>query len=266
MRECEQRTTLRAERAQRVGVLRDIPRHAARTLAALAVLGCAPLLPACVPLLWRGVAPVPIAELDRHGRSLDLAQALRPGDGPERVLAVLGEPSDRRPSLLGETVWRYAIRAWSDIAEQRTIVPAARLRLSFDASALLDDWWFVDAQGVRLPVRESPAEADRWYRSLARAPRPTPPRVVLEETLVRGRTTQAEVERELGRWHPDLRETGGPVTLFQERAAASGEIWDWYVDRPSPLFVPPRYLIASFDRGGTLMGWHFQSTYPGGRE
>jgi hypothetical protein len=237
----------------------------ARALAALAALGCASWLPACEVLRSRGLAPVPIAELDRHGRSLDLARTLRPGDAPERVLAILGEPSDRRAGLLGETVWRYPVRAWSDIAEQRTIVPAARLRMRFDAEAKLDDWEFVDADGGRLPIRESPEEAERWFRSLALAPQPIPPRVVLEETLVRGRTTQAEVERSLGRWHPDLlRGCGGPVTLYEERAADSGAIWDWYVDRPSPLLVPPRYLVVTLARDGTLAAWHFEATYPGG--
>jgi hypothetical protein len=91
--------------------------------------------------------------------------------------------------------------------------------------------------------------------------------VALDETLVRGRTTQADVERTLGRWHPDLlRGNGGPVTLFEKHSAVSGDVVDWYVDRPSPLFVPPRYLVASFGRDGSLAGWHFESTYPGGRE
>jgi hypothetical protein len=91
--------------------------------------------------------------------------------------------------------------------------------------------------------------------------------VKLDEVLIRGRTTQLDVERILGQWRPDLLcGNGGPVPVVRKRTTDSGSVWDWYADRPSPLFVPPRYLVASFDDRGALIVWHFERTYPGGRK
>ena len=215
------------------------------------------------------VKPVPIEEVDAHGISLDRAQELRRGDRAESVVLVLGEPADRQPSCVpGEVIWRYPIRAWNDMANRREIVPAVLLRLSFDGSDTLTDWGFVDARARRsLPVREASDDASRWFQSLSHAPPPIPPRVKPDEILIRGRTTQRDVERILGQWQPDLHcGYGGPVPVVRKTRADSGSVWDWYADRPSPLFVPPRYLVASFDDTGALIVWHFEQTYPGGRK
>jgi hypothetical protein len=55
------------------------------------------------------------------------------------------------------------------------------------------------------------------------------------------------------------------VPVVSKRTTDSGSVWDWYADRPSPLFVPPHYLVASFDDRDALIAWHFEQTYPGGR-
>jgi hypothetical protein len=102
---------------------------------------------------------------------------------------------------------------------------------------------------------------------LSQEPPPIPPLVKLEEVLIRGRTTQLDVERTLGQWRPDLHcGNGGPAPVVKKTTTDSGSIWDWYADRPSPLFVPPRYLVASFDDSGTLVVWHFERAYPGGKK
>lgn len=223
----------------------------------------------CGVLLWSNVKPVPIDEVDAHGISLDRAQKLRRGDRAESVVLILGEPADRQTSCVpGEVIWRYPIRAWNDMANRRQIVPAVLLRISFDGSDTLTDWEFVDSRtGHSLPVLENPDEASRWFQSLSQAPQPVPPRVKLDEVLIRGRTTQLDVERILGQWRPDLHcGYGGPVPVVRKRTTDSGSVWDWYADRPSPLFVPPRYLVASFDDRGALIVWHFEQTYPGGRK
>jgi hypothetical protein len=91
--------------------------------------------------------------------------------------------------------------------------------------------------------------------------------VELEESLIRGRTTQLDVERILGQWRPDLLcGRGGPVPVVRKLRADAGSVWDWYADRPSPLFVPPSYLVATFDPTDALIVWHFEQTYPGGRK
>jgi hypothetical protein len=224
---------------------------------------------ACGVPLWSNVKPVPVEAVDAHGISLDRAQKLRRGDRAESVVLVLGEPADRQPSCVpGEVVWRYPIRAWNDMASRREIVPAIFLRISFDASATLTDWGFVDSRtGRSLPVQESSDEASRWFQSLLQAPPPIPPRVRLDEVLIRGRATQVDIERILGQWQPDLHcSYGGLAPVVRKTTTGSGAVWDWYADRPSPLFVPPHYLVATFDVKGALIGWHFEQTYPGGRE
>lgn len=223
----------------------------------------------CASHPWSNVRPVPVAEVDAHGISLARARQLIRGDRAEAVILVLGEPADRMPSCVpGEVVWRYPIRAWNDTGTSREIVPAVLLRMSFDRMGTLTDWSFADPlTGRHLPVLEGSDEASRWFESLSRSPAPIPPRIKLDETLIRGQTTQREVERILGQWQPDLHcGYGGAVPVVRKASADSGTVWDWYVDRPSPLFIPPRYLVASFDHAGTLIVWHLEQTYPGGRE
>ncbi len=232
-------------------------------------------LPVCFGLLgcvtpWSvGVKPVPVEEIDAHGISLAQVHKLKSGDRAESVVLVLGEPADRRPSCVpGRTLWRYPIRAWNDWVDSGEIVPAVLLRINFDASGTLTDWGFVDPlTGRSLPVAETLDDASRWFASLAAAPPPTPRRIKLDETLIRGRTTEADVERALGQWRPDLYcSNGGPVPVVRKTKVELGSVWEWYVDRPSPLFVPPRYLVASFDDKGALTVCHLERTYPGGRE
>jgi hypothetical protein len=215
------------------------------------------------------VKPVPVQEVDAHGISLTRVQELRCGDRAESVAAVLGDPADRQPSCVpGEVIWRYPIRAWNDMSNSRKIVPAVLLRVGFDGSRTLTDWGFVDSfTGRPLAVRETSDDAFRWFQTLSHAPLPIPQRVELDRTLIRGQTTEIDVERMLGQWKPDLHcGNGGPVPVVKKTQTDSGSVWDWYVDRPSPLFIPPRYLVASFDDAGALIVWHLEQTYPGSRK
>jgi len=223
----------------------------------------------CAIFLSSSVKAVQVEEADQLAISLDRARSLRPGNGAELVVSVFGEPADRQRScVLDGIVWRYPIRAWNDMAKRPEVVPAVRLRTSFDGSGILIDWGFVDSlNGRPLAVRETTDDVYRWFQALSQAPPPIPPCINLNKTLIRGQTTQQEVERALGQWHPDLYcGNGGPVPLVNKTITASGSVWDWYVDRPSPLFVPPYYLVAAFDKQGSLIGWHFEATYPGGRK
>jgi len=212
---------------------------------------------------------VPVEEIDAHGISLDRVQKLKRGDRAESVVLVLGEPADRQPSCVpSEVIWRYPIRAWNDMANSREIVPAVLLRIAFDRSNTLIDWGFVDPlTGRSLPILEASDDASRWFQSLSHAPPPIPPRVTLDEILIRGRTTQLDIERILGQWQPDLHcGYGGPVPVARKTTTDFGSVWDWYADRPSPLFIPPRYLVVTLDATDALIAWHFEQTYPGSRK
>jgi hypothetical protein len=219
--------------------------------------------------LTSGSKVVPVKEVDQHGISLERARALRQGDEEEAVFAVFGAPADRKESCMpNNVVWRYPIRAWNDMANSRKIVPAIRLRTVFDTSGTLIDWRFFDSRAeLVLPIVETADDAYRWFQSLSQAPSPIPPLIDLNKTLIRGQTTQQGVEQVLSQWHPDIHcGNGGPVPVVTKTIVESGSVWDWFVDRPSPLFVPPHYLVVSYDKQGALIGWHFEQTYPGGRK
>jgi len=231
------------------------------------ILACF-LTQGCAIFLSSRIKPVPVAEADQHGISLDRVRSLNAGDRAGLVIAILGEPADRQRScVLDGVAWRYPIRAWNGIANSREIVPAILLRQSFDESGTLTDWEFVDSQTERsMPVQETAKKAYSWFQSLSQAPSPIPPFIDLNKTLIRGQTTQQEVEQSLGQWRPDLNcGNGGPAPRVKKVIAESGSVWDWYVDRPSPLFIPPRYFIVAFDKHGFLFSYHFEATYPGGR-
>lgn len=223
-------------------------------------------LQACGLLLWEHVHPVPVPEIDRLGVDLARARALPKLAPAESVVALLGKPADKRESLPNRIEWRYPIRAWNDMANNPKIVPAVLLRIRFDARGIVKDWTFVDPRfGRPVAIHETLDEASRWFESLANAPSPTPPRIELAKVLIRDYSTQSEVERVLGQWKPWC--TGClPLPVVRKTRAEAGDVWDWYVDRPSPLFIPPMYLIASFDHDDRLIVWYLRTTYPGGRE
>jgi hypothetical protein len=223
----------------------------------------------CAPLILDYVHPVPVAEIDASGVSLTQAQQLVRGDTAQVVMGVLGEPADQQTSCVpGQIVWRYPIRAWNDMANSRKIIRAPLLRTTFDQAGLLTDWRFVDSVTARsLSIQESPDEAERWFQTLASAPAPTPPHINLDMSFIPGHTTKNEAESLLDQWHPNLLcSAGGLAPVLRQTKDASGTVMEWYVDRPSPLLIPPMYLIATFDQTGTLIEWHFRQTYPGGRD
>jgi hypothetical protein len=232
------------------------------SMVCLAIQGCG------IPL-WESVRPVPVEEVDARGISLARVQKLKRGDRAASIVDILGEPADRRQSCVpGEVIWRYPIRAWNEVGNGREIVPAIILRISFDGFGKLADWRFLDPfWGRPLAVRETADDASGWFKSLSQAPPPIPERIELDKTLIPGRTTQLDVERILGGWQPDFYCGGGGLApVVKKTAIDSVSVWDWYVDRPSPLFIPPRYLVVCVDDAGALIVWHFEQTYPGGRK
>ena len=181
------------------------------------------------------------------------------------LLHVLDEPADRRPSCIpGRIVWRYPIRAWNNRADVG-VAPAALLRIVFDNNGFVKEWNFVDPISMQpLPIRESTEEASRWFKQISKRP-PMPPRIVIDRSITKGQSTMEDIERIFGQWQPDLScGSGGVVPIVRKSRSESDVVWEYYVDRPSPLFIPPHYLVADFDTTGVLQGWHFEGTYPGG--
>jgi hypothetical protein len=136
----------------------ESPFSSVRRSGVLASVVCFAIQGCTIPF-WSGVKPVPVAEVDAHGASLTRLQELKRGDSAAVVADILGDPADQRPSCVpGEVVWRYPIRAWNDMANTREIVPAVRLRVSFDELGMLTDWGFCDSVTGRRAARR---DADR---------------------------------------------------------------------------------------------------------
>jgi hypothetical protein len=230
---------------------------------ALAATGCA--------FLSGGVRPVDVPALDRGGTSLAALRGLPAGTPAAELIRLLGEPADRvracGPSR--EVVWRYPIRAWNDrVSQAPRVVPAPLLRIELDDRGLIRDWRFVHpVSGEPLPLDRREEDERAWFAGLSEAPGPRPPLIALADLLRPGRAGGPAVEALRAAWQPDLLcSRGGPVPVARRPTTAGGEAWEVFVDRPSPFFVPPHYLLASFDDGGRLIVWHFEQTYPGSRK
>lgn len=152
------------------------------------------------------------------------------------------------------------------MSKTRRVVPAGLLRMRFDNAGLLVDWHFVDpANGASIPIQDTQAQAERWFDLLVSSPGPVPPRIRVRQQLIPGSTTLNEAIAVFGSWHPDFHcDSEGPVPLYRKVQNDFGTVLEWYVDRPSHLFIPPMYLVATFDRSGGLLACHLQQTYPGG--
>ena len=187
---------------------------------------------------WR--RPPSVASLDSLGIPYG---ALPPFDGPSGALfQLLGEPTDRQPTGSG-WIWVYPIRTdFGGLVPG--LVPATVLRLVFDGSDVLADWYFLNPRtGDTLPVHESLLEAraqlaqecgqNQW--------------LVVSDLLQRGQTTAQEVDRLLRpQVSLDSVVFGGHLDLVRKTTGAGGQVWNFFVDRPSPIFIPAFYLV----RGG----------------
>jgi hypothetical protein len=148
------------------------------------------------------------------------------------VLHRLGEPSAKRV-VGGRLEWEYAIRSfWSEGALRRR---AGALRIEFSDSGVVSDWYFRDPRtSVRLPITETLAGARQYLARVCGQP-------IAEvdlEGIRRGRTTTSEIVA--------LLEPVARYTRRKEIATTSGIAWDYDVDRPSPVFIPPFYAEVTF--------------------
>lgn len=171
------------------------------------------------------------------------------------LVRILGRPTDRRTGqgLSGRDVFvRYPIRLFAGPTGDAVIARAAILRVVFDAQGQVSDWFFVEPRGnQRLAVAETLEEARLWeQRELCKQ---APRLVQLSEALQPGRADRAAVERLLAPFQPDRGLEEGASLPFPRKSRASGsEVWDYDADRPSPLFIPSRYLEMVVDSRGLI--------------
>jgi hypothetical protein len=169
-----------------------------------------------------------------------------PGATPAEVRAAVGPPAFTDEAGAS---WYYAIR---DVGNSGgCCVPAPRLELEFDAGRTLRGWRFVHpVTGRRLPVEETLAEFERWRAGLcSRLP------FILMSEFVPGATKAVEVELRMFdqrvRWHDDY---GRFWARRHVQTSPDGEVWTFYVDRPSVVFIPASLYHVGFRNGRVSIG------------
>jgi hypothetical protein len=205
--------------------------------------------------------PPGVPELDYYVINLDNIQQ---PSSREDVKAILGEPPFEHDfhgdGRLLWTSWWYPIRSAgavplpSGAKSQRSIIPAAALKIWLNSSGQVDQWGFFNPiTNSRLEIRESIKEADSRFRTMCNPPK----RIELSDLLRRGRSKEDVVKGM--RWFDGLivsRDWKDSQVLLSRNGEE--EILIYYADHPSPLYVPSHYLVVTFSELGTHMhheGW-----------
>lgn len=197
-------------------------------------------------VLWlQSRSTVAVPGLDNRTLELGKVQGMRT---KAEITAALGAP----PLVYtgagrASQDWAYPIRVdgWSN--ERAT--PAAMLEIALDASGKVVSWGFFDsASHAQLPIRESAAQANEWLDN--RDIRPAD-RIDLAAALKPGLAKKQVLALLVGPsnnlpfFYPEELET-----IFTRPAATGeGEVLRFYVDRPSPLLIPPFLYVRVFDEG-----------------
>ena len=202
-----------------------------------------------------GYRPPYVPELDNYIINLEGIQRT---SSQEDVRAILGEPPFVH-EIYGDldlqwTRWWYPIRSIGvaplppGAKAQRQVIPAAELRVRLDASGRVEAWGFYH------PISNSPI----WIREsmeqtssrLAKACN-RPKWIELGKALRQG-TPKEEVLDGM-RWFGGLL-VSTEFERSQVRVSQDGqkEMLIYYTDHPSPLYVPPSYVVVTFYAKGNL--------------
>jgi hypothetical protein len=188
----------------------------------------------------------------------------------EEIKAVLGEPHFVH-ELHGEgklvwTTWRYPIRHIDAVPlptgakAQRQVIPAVELKIWLDTSGRVDKWGFSHPKTHSpMEIRESIKQVDAWFGKMRNPPR----RIELAEVLKRG-TSKDDILK--GMYLFEAKLVSEEVKRSQVRFSREEEreVLTYYADHPSPLYVPPFFVVVTFYvMGGLRTGWHFESVYGG---
>lgn len=208
-----------------------------------------------------GYRPPYIPELDNYIINLE---GIKSSSSPEEIKTILGEPpfvvETHGGGELQWTEWWYPIRNIgpplpAGAKAQRQVIPAPELRVRLDASGRVEAWGFYHPISKSLiKISESIEQADA---RLAKACKP-PARIELGEVLKEG--TPKEVVLNRMRWFEGLI-VSTAFKKSQVRVSRDGqnEMLIYYTDHPSPLYVPPSYVVVTFYAKGNFgTRWHFE--------
>ena len=113
----------------------------------------------------------------------------------------------------------------------------------------------------QLQIRETLDDATRSMSGVCRWP--TESQIVLETAILRGQSTMEDVISELPEDSVWTHVAGEPVEWIlhpRKMSTPEGQVWDYFVDRPSPVFIPPFYYQFPIDQSGVVRrGWMFHA-------
>jgi hypothetical protein len=178
------------------------------------------------------IKPVPEVDADR----IEGLRLLKAGKSTElEAKKLLGEPAFIEESSY-DIQWIYPTRIYVSSFYQMLhhFTPAPKLKITFNNLSTVTDWNFIHPRtGQPLPVREKLSEADNIREQLCYPP----PRIALSEVLRKGSCSKRDVEN-----------TFHPYRVYKE-LTDDGEVWTYYVERPSPLFWPAGGAVLHFSDG-----------------
>jgi len=209
-----------------------------------------------------GYRPQYVPELDNYIINLE---GIEGTSSREEVRAILGEPpfviETHGVRELQWTAWWYPIRSIGAVPlpagakVQRQVISAAELRVRLDASGRVEAWGFyhpISSSPMR--IRESMEQASFRLKKACNRPK----WIELGETLKQG-TPKEEVLNGM-RWFEGLL-VSTEFEISQVRVSRDGqkEMLIYYTDHPSPLYIPPSYVVVTFYAKGNLgTRWHFE--------
>jgi hypothetical protein len=209
-----------------------------------------------------GYRPPYVPELDNYIINLEGIQRT---SSREDVRAILGKPpfviETHGVGELQWTAWWYPIRSIGAVPlpagakVQRQVIPAAELRVRLDASERVEAWGFYHPiSNSPIWIRESMEQASSRLTKACNRPK----WIELGKTLRQG-TPKEEVLNGM-RWFEGLL-VSTEFERSQVRVSRDGqkEMLIYYTDHPSPLYVPPSYVVVTFYAKGNLgTRWHFE--------
>jgi hypothetical protein len=197
-------------------------------------------------LFVSGSRPPHVPELDDYVINLEGIQRT---SSREAVRAILGEPPfvNYGSGELQWTSWWYPIRNIGAVPlpdgakRQRRVIPAVGLRIWLDASGRVEKWgFFHPVNNSAMELRESLEQADSQLGERCK-----PRRIELSVILRQG--TSKEKVLEGMRWFEGMivasEFKGSQVHISRE---GQQEILTYYADHPSPLYIPPNYVVVTF--------------------